>query len=194
MLPCVECSLPSPIQAGWPARLTSCAAGVSVGIAAFTPQDATTNPSLVKAAADMPQYASVVQDAVDYAKKQGGDIEEQVGKPRRYRWLVLLEASHSRLTRAVRQVVNASDKLFVNFGLEILKLVPGRVSTEVDARCAPSQRALPSSLPLAPPLRPHLAAGRRRSPPMLAASATGASLLLAYSLPALLAFYVFACV
>ena len=54
---------------------------VSVGIAAFTPQDATTNPSLVKAAADMPQYASVVQDAVDYAKKQGGDIEEQVGKP-----------------------------------------------------------------------------------------------------------------
>ena len=52
---------------------------VSVGIAAFTPQDATTNPSLVKAAADMPQYASVVQDAVDYAKKQGGDIETQVG-------------------------------------------------------------------------------------------------------------------
>ena len=68
------------------------------------------------------------------------------------------------MTRVVRQVVNASDKLFVNFGLEILKLVPGRVSTEVDARCAPSQRALPSSLPLAPPLRPHLAAGRRRSP------------------------------
>ena len=62
---------------------------VSVGIAAFTPQDPTTNPSLVKAAADMPQYASVVQDAVDYAKKQGGDIEEQVGKPRRYRCLVL---------------------------------------------------------------------------------------------------------
>ena len=52
---------------------------VCVGIAAFTPQDATTNPSLVKAAADMPQYASVVQDAVDYAKKQGGDIETQVG-------------------------------------------------------------------------------------------------------------------
>ena len=138
---------------------------VSVGIAAFTPQDATTNPSLVKAAADMPQYASVVQDAVDYAKKQGGDIEEQVGKPRRYRWLVLLEASHSRLTRAVRQVVNASDKLFVNFGLEILKLVPGRVSTEVDARCAPSQRALPVFLPpcaAAPP-------APRRWPPALAA-------------------------
>ena len=140
--------------AGWASGLTG-AAGGSVGIAAFTPQDATTNPSLVKAAADMPQYASVVQDAVDYAKKQGGDIEEQVGKPRRYRWLVLLEASHSRLTRAVRQVVNASDKLFVNFGLEILKLVPGRVSTEVDARCAPSQRALPRLL----------AALRRRTAP-----------------------------
>ena len=136
---------------------------VSVGIAAFTPQDATTNPSLVKAAADMPQYASVVQDAVDYAKKQGGDIETQVGATS-YRRRSSLGASHSRpMTRVVRQVVNASDKLFVNFGLEILKLVPGRVSTEVDARCAPSQRALPSSLPLAPPLRPHLAAGRARS-------------------------------
>ena len=71
-----ECSLS--FTSGW-ARAHGLGGMVSVGIAAFTPQDATTNPSLVKAAADMPQYASVVQDAVDYAKKQGGDIETQVG-------------------------------------------------------------------------------------------------------------------
>ena len=77
-------------------------------IAAFTPQDATTNPSLVYAASQMPQYAAVVKDAVAYAKANAADLEEQVAL--------------------------ASDKLFVNFGVEILKLVPGRVSTEVDAR------------------------------------------------------------
>lgn len=56
----------------------------------------------------MPQYAAVVQDAVDYARANAADLEEQI--------------------------TLASDKLFVNFGIEILKLVPGRVSTEVDAR------------------------------------------------------------
>jgi transaldolase len=78
------------------------------GIAAFNPQDATTNPSLVYAASQLPQYASIVADAVAYGQSQSADREEQV--------------------------VHSSDKLFVNFGIEILKLVPGRVSTEVDAR------------------------------------------------------------
>ncbi|MBU9846080.1 transaldolase [Rahnella ecdela] len=74
----------------------------------FEPQDATTNPSLILKAADLPQYQSLIKDALDYARKQGGSKETQV--------------------------VNATDKLAVNIGVEILKSVPGRISTEVDAR------------------------------------------------------------
>ncbi|XP_059098731.1 transaldolase-like isoform X2 [Tigriopus californicus] len=74
----------------------------------FQPQDATTNPSLILAAAGMDQYKALVDQAVSFGKQQGGSLEGQV------------EA--------------AVDKLFVLFGCEILKIVPGRVSTEVDAR------------------------------------------------------------
>eukprot|EP00040_Diaphanoeca_grandis_P004851 m.30359 g.30359 ORF g.30359 m.30359 type:complete len:324 (+) comp16270_c0_seq1:75-1046(+) len=74
----------------------------------FTPQDATTNPSLVYAAAQMPQYKHLVDEAVEYAKKNGKTDAEKIQL--------------------------AQDKLFVNFGIEILKIVPGRVSTEVDSR------------------------------------------------------------
>jgi transaldolase len=77
-------------------------------IAKFSPQDATTNPSLVYKAAQMEEYKQVVDDAIEYAKAQTDDLSQQI--------------------------VEAADKLFVNFGVEILKLVPGRVSTEVDAR------------------------------------------------------------
>jgi len=74
----------------------------------FTPQDATTNPSLILAASKLPQYQHLVEKAVQHGKANG----------------VLLEA----------QVEAATDKLAVLFGCEILKIVPGRVSTEVDAR------------------------------------------------------------
>jgi len=74
----------------------------------FKPQDATTNPSLILAAASMENYKSIVDRAVAYGKAKSGGLEAQV------------EA--------------AVDKMFVLFGCEILKLVPGRVSTEVDAR------------------------------------------------------------
>jgi len=74
----------------------------------YKPQDSTTNPSLVYTAAGLPQYRSLVEDAVKYAKEHGKTKEEQIDL--------------------------ALDKLFVNFGVEILKIVPGRVSTEVDAR------------------------------------------------------------
>ncbi|XP_031798420.1 transaldolase [Sarcophilus harrisii] len=74
----------------------------------YKPQDATTNPSLILAAAQMPAYQNLVEDAIAYGKKLGGSQEEQIQ--------------------------NASDKLFVLFGAEILKKIPGRVSTEVDAR------------------------------------------------------------
>ncbi|KAG9475605.1 transaldolase [Eleutherodactylus coqui] len=74
----------------------------------YKPQDATTNPSLILAAAQMPAYQQLVTDAIQYGKKQGGSEEEQMN--------------------------NIMDKLFVLFGAEILKKIPGRVSTEVDAR------------------------------------------------------------
>ncbi|WP_260260774.1 transaldolase [Vibrio intestinalis] len=77
-------------------------------IAAFQPQDATTNPSLVLKAAEMPQYDHLIVDAIEWAKKQSAD--------------------------KAQQIVDASDKLAVNIGVEILKTVPGRISTEVDAR------------------------------------------------------------
>jgi transaldolase len=72
-------------------------------IKAFTPQDATTNPSLILKAAGLPAYGHLVDQAVKDAGKGA----------------------------AVGSVI---DKLLVLFGTEILKIVPGRVSTEVDAR------------------------------------------------------------
>ncbi|MHC5540466.1 transaldolase [Singulisphaera rosea] len=76
-------------------------------IAQFKPQDATTNPSLLFSAAQQPQYAHLVEKALQEAAEQGGDKASQ--------------------TEAFM------DGLFVAFGREILKIIPGRVSTEVDA-------------------------------------------------------------
>lgn len=77
-------------------------------IDAYKPQDATTNPSLILAAAGKAGYARLIDAAVKYAKDKGGSIDVQVE--------------------------NALDRLLVEFGKEILAIVPGRVSTEVDAR------------------------------------------------------------
>ena len=74
----------------------------------YKPEDATTNPSLILSAAALPQYAPLIDEAITYGKQQSQD--------------------------KAQQLVDAEDKLAVNIGLEILKLVPGRVSTEVDAR------------------------------------------------------------
>ena len=71
----------------------------------FSPQDATTNPSLIYKAAQLPQYQSLITDSVNWAKQQDGDLLE-----------------------------NTLDKLSVSIGCEILNIVPGYVSTEVDAR------------------------------------------------------------
>jgi transaldolase len=76
-------------------------------IDAYKPQDATTNPSLILAAAKKPEYAKLIDTAVEYAKSKGGSIDQQVE--------------------------NATDRLLVEFGKQILAIIPGRVSTEVDA-------------------------------------------------------------
>jgi len=77
-------------------------------IAKFQPQDATTNPSLLLKAAALPLYQNLLADSVAWAKKQSDDEKQQV--------------------------IDAADRLSVLIGLEILKTVPGRISTEVDAR------------------------------------------------------------
>lgn len=74
----------------------------------YKPTDATTNPSLILMAASMPQYKHLIEKAVEFGKKNGKTVQAQV------------EA--------------ALDKLVVLFGTEILNIIPGRVSTEVDAR------------------------------------------------------------
>jgi transaldolase len=77
----------------------------------FKPRDATTNPSLITAAAQMAEYAPVVDDALLWAKREAGP-----------------GASKDAVVK------RAIDRLSIEFGLRILKIVPGRVSTEVDAR------------------------------------------------------------
>jgi transaldolase len=74
----------------------------------YKPTDATTNPSLILAASERPEYQFLIEDAIQYGKKKGKSHKEFIDL--------------------------AVEKAFVNFGIEILKIVPGRVSTEVDAR------------------------------------------------------------
>uniref|UniRef100_A0A5S6Q681 transaldolase n=1 Tax=Trichuris muris TaxID=70415 RepID=A0A5S6Q681_TRIMR len=88
----------------------------------FKPQDATTNPTLILQASGMADYGSLVDSAIQYAQARKGLTPDE-------------------------SVLLAMDKLFVNFGCEVLKIIPGRVSTEVDARLsfdrdAQVQRAL----------------------------------------------------
>lgn len=77
-------------------------------IETYHPQDATTNPSLILNASSLDKYKSLVTDAVKYGKSQKGNQEEQLSA--------------------------TMDQLSVLFGCKILEIVPGRVSTEVDAR------------------------------------------------------------
>ncbi len=77
-------------------------------IKAFCPTDATTNPSLILEASGKQQYEYLIEEAMSYSRSKARDENER------------------------RRIL--MDKLFVNFGIEILKVIPGRVSTEVDAR------------------------------------------------------------
>ncbi|EGS22866.1 transaldolase-like protein [Thermochaetoides thermophila DSM 1495] len=81
--------------------------GDFASIGKYKPQDATTNPSLILAATKKPEYAAVLDAAIAKAKAEGGDIQTQVDA--------------------------ALDHLLVQFGKRILEIIPGKVSTEVDA-------------------------------------------------------------
>ena len=80
-------------------------------IETFKPRDATTNPSLITAAAQMPQYQGIVDDTLKGAR-----------------------ATLGAAASAAEVVTLAFDRLAVSFGLKILEIIEGRVSTEVDAR------------------------------------------------------------
>jgi len=92
-----------------------CDSGDFNTIGKYKPQDATTNPSLVLAASKKPEYAKLIDNAVAYGKEHGKDVDEQVDA--------------------------TLDRLLVEFGREILKIIPGKVSTEVDARFSFSKQA-----------------------------------------------------
>lgn len=74
----------------------------------FSPIDATTNPSLILQAAQLPQYRELLQQSLSWGKQNSGSDQEFLS--------------------------NSAEHLGVSIGLEILKIIPGRISTEVDAR------------------------------------------------------------
>lgn len=89
----------------------------------YKPTDATTNPSLLFSAAKMDQYDHILKDAINYGSKAGNSVNEKVQE--------------------------TIDYLGVLFGCEILKIIPGRVSTEIDARLSfDTKRSIAKALKL----------------------------------------------
>jgi len=82
-------------------------AHIGTAIGKYKPQDATTNPSLILAATKKAEYAALLDAAIAQVKDQQGSIDEKVE--------------------------SALDHLLVQFGKKILEIIPGKVSTEVDA-------------------------------------------------------------
>ncbi|MFY8152118.1 MAG: transaldolase family protein, partial [Hyphomicrobiales bacterium] len=76
-------------------------------IRALRPYDCTTNPTLILKAVDLPAHSAIVDEAIAWGRTQGGPREAVVGA--------------------------VADRLAISVGAELSKLVPGRVSTEVDA-------------------------------------------------------------
>jgi transaldolase len=89
-------------------ELTSTDLTKLAAIGKYKPQDATTNPSLILAATKKPEYARLIDVSIAYGKDHGKNIDEKTDA--------------------------TLDRLLVEFGKEILDIVPGKVSTEVDAR------------------------------------------------------------
>lgn len=74
----------------------------------YSPKDVTTNPSLILRESKSKHYYPLLMDAISYAKKKGGNLNSYI--------------------------INANDKLLVNIGREILKIIDGRISIEIDVR------------------------------------------------------------
>ncbi|CAL4318503.1 transaldolase [Buchnera aphidicola] len=81
----------------------------------YCPEDATTNPSLILQTINIPEYKNLLDDAVIFGKKSSNILAEQI--------------------------IHASDKILVNIGIAILKNIPGKVSSEIDARLSFNKEA-----------------------------------------------------
>ncbi|CAL4318874.1 transaldolase [Buchnera aphidicola] len=81
----------------------------------YQPKDATTNPTLILQAINLPCYQNLIISAIKYAKLIGGNYQ--------------------------KKITNASEKISVLIGSEILKYIPGKISTEVDARLSFNKEA-----------------------------------------------------
>jgi transaldolase len=92
-----------------------CDSGDFATIGKQKPQDATTNPSLILAASEKPAYAKLIDSAVVYGKEHGDNLDNNVD--------------------------SALDRLLVEFGKEVLNIVPGKVLIEIDARFSFDQKA-----------------------------------------------------
>lgn len=92
-----------------------CDTGDINNIKKYAPTDATTNPSLIYQAAQEPPYQYLIDEAIRFGVEKTSQTDQMMH--------------------------HIMDKLFVNFGVEILKIVPGRVSTEVDARLSFNKEA-----------------------------------------------------
>ncbi|KAL4471759.1 hypothetical protein ABPG74_008652 [Tetrahymena malaccensis] len=117
-------------------------------ISQFTPEDATTNPSLILNAAKQAEYQKLIDEAVEWgksnfkqfnappkartsarkSKKKDEEDEKEIEEEKSFDFEALTEEQKTQIVQLV------CDKVCVNFGIEILKIVPGLVSSEVDAR------------------------------------------------------------
>eukprot|EP00825_Cyclidium_porcatum_P009737 TRINITY_DN1497_c0_g2_i2.p2 TRINITY_DN1497_c0_g2~~TRINITY_DN1497_c0_g2_i2.p2 ORF type:complete len:242 (-),score=68.22 TRINITY_DN1497_c0_g2_i2:503-1228(-) len=113
----------------------------------YKPDDATTNPTLILKAANIPEYAPLIDDAIEYAKnafykaktqppkraskkskKKEEETKTEVEPPKEFDFTKLEEGEQ-------KEIINQTiDKILVNFAKKILEIVPGLVSIEVDAR------------------------------------------------------------
>ncbi|CAL1329240.1 transaldolase [Candidatus Providencia siddallii] len=81
----------------------------------YKPHDVTTNPSLILNAVKFNKYNKLINEAITWARKKSKKLKQQV--------------------------IDACDKLSVNIGLEVLKIIPGRISTEIDANFSYNEKA-----------------------------------------------------
>lgn len=110
----------------------------------FKPTDATTNPSLILAAASQKKYAHLIDKAVHFGKKSGTWVKQIVQRFVNTSFFISIPIQCKLInvivfvfffSRTLKEQVEAAlDYTCVLFGQEILKIIPGRVSTEVDAR------------------------------------------------------------
>lgn len=104
-------------------------------IAQYNPQDVTTNPVLVSQAAQKSEYSKHIKEAIEYAKTHFhnfANAHKDIGQPKESK----INFSNLSETEQKNFLLFIYEKLAVSFGIEILKIIPGWVSTQLDPRLA----------------------------------------------------------